>query len=414
MKAGCIAPFLAAVAASVAPGQRKLALTGGEGSPLSGVLSGTGALSSLDGVVGSIGGAVFRAAGAFTRMGRMMMGYDDQEDSSPTAHDVYHITVPQSDETENEDAVVDIIRESGQTHFTGLLDAYGKLSELLADEGKEFTVFVPTDEAFRRLQGFEKSEGALMGEILEYHVLEGRIGVDELRRMRTAETVLESGSRQQRFRISDEGGGLELGFYSRVLASESRRGRNGVVHFVDEVLVPPPRHDVLLEAFAGDRLRSFSKAVSRAGTAAESGRVVTVFAPSDAAWTALGDEVEEFLFSEEGKVWLRALVGYHVVVGAAVYSDTLDVAERRGFRTGLEGAEVSVEARGPGSMAVNGVEVSVGDVIARDGVVHVVEKMLLPPAPGDEGGKEQVSVEGIKRRLARFVHLAEVHGTEEL
>ncbi|OBR08438.1 Fasciclin domain family protein [Colletotrichum higginsianum IMI 349063] len=388
----------------------------------------------------SVSGAVLGAIGAGTRLGRWAVGYSDRDgaveikttiDAPQQAGDA-----PRPDQNGETDeptnmSVIDIIRQSDRaTYFSKLLESYDKLRRMLEDGSREFTVFVPTDEAFRALEGFERSGGALLGEMLEYHVVEGRHTADGLRGAGTLATVLEEydlGGRRQRLRIGVGLLGLEVNLYGRVVG-QSKEGRDGMVHYLDGVLVPPPRCATLAEALPG-RLGTFSRALGRTelGMEGESrrGGSVTLFAPSDEAWEeTLSGEGRRFLFSREGTAWLRALVRYHVVEGAVYMGGGARGEDGRGSREvrNLLGDKVSVEVDGPegaGVVRVDGVAVSVRDVPARDGVLHVLDGVLLPPAPGAETGvaggrRGRVSVEGLKARLGRFVKEADGVESEEL
>ncbi|KAK2056011.1 fasciclin domain family protein [Colletotrichum caudatum] len=335
-------------------------------------------------------------------------------------------------------SVYEIIRQSGQaTYFARLLESHGRLRGMLDnDDGEEkeagvFTVLAPTDAAFRELEGLERSEGALLAAMLEYHVLEGRRRADELGGAGgTLPTVLaegELGGRRQRVRLAvGRSGGAEVNFYGRVVGSESN-GRNGAVHFIDGVLVPPPRCAAVVGSLPG-RLGTFARALRETGVAEEMcGRRrpgVTVFAPSDEAWEEqLGAEARGFLLSRAGRAYLTALVRYHVAE-EVLYTDDQGEGRRRQVGTLLGGADVSVDfgRRGDGArtMRVNGAAaVSVGDVPARDGAVHVVDGLLLPPArraaDGDGGGAGgRISLQGLKRRLGRYVEGVDGTESEEL
>lgn len=185
------------------------------------------------------------------------------------------------------------------------------------------------------------------------------------------------------------------------------------MHFVDDVLAPPPRHDRLIGASPERCLGTFSEALRRSGASEElRGRSggVTVFAPTDEAWEALGTEVNGFLFSEDGRIYLDALVRYHVLAGGAVYTDDMeDVADGEAeetpgglFPTLLAGASVSVESRPLRRLRANEGLGAARDVPARDGVVHVLDEVLFPPGLGVDGSLR--GVEEIRRRLGRCVN----------
>lgn len=450
--------------------------------------------SSLDDVGNAIGGMFYQAAGAVARAGRQVMGYPNDGHDAETSHTWPIIQQPTIDDPRSiQEEVVDkgrnlttLIKESGmQTkYFTTLLDSYDKVHDMLLGDDdeqpqkqKQFTVFVPTDSAFQKLEGvFELSRAELLGEILEYHVLPERYTYKDLRGLRTAKTVLEEGGgggelRRQRLRIAEGSSGLEVNFYARVLASESRETGDGaiVVHFIDEVLIPPPRWDVFVGAAVPEEtLGTFGKVMKRSGVGERvlsqqwRGSGITVFAPSNEAWDKLGEEAMDFLFSSrEGARFLEALVRYHFVA-EVVYTDFFQDVEieemenradgeedlredadgvgrvRREVQTLLDGARVLVKAvvsrstgpTGDGGrpvgvvkVNVNGAAVSARDVPVRDGVVHILDEVLLPllappslSSPEESGvtrSSERIGVEELKRRLARFVEVGDEGGWSE-
>ncbi|GKT62645.1 fasciclin domain family protein [Colletotrichum tofieldiae] len=420
-------------------------------------------LTTIDGAVDYIGEAVLNTAGAATRSGRRVMGHYSGSEVTKSETTAGHLQYAHDasrpgekggiDQSTNMSAI-EIIQQSNQaTYFAHLLKSYNKLQDMLDDAKKDFTVFVPTDEAFRKLEGFEKSEGALLGEILEYHVLEGRHPASKLRESRTLPTVLEErelGGRRQRLRIAEGRSGIEVNFYGRVVDAESvsnmlssivtdeantdssvqKEGRNGVVHYLDSVLVPPPRHAALVDSLP-EQLGTFSRALKRTKLSDElhgrAERGVTLFAPSNEAWERLGEDARRFLFSEAGVAHLKALVRYHVAE-EVVYADADrgsaegdDGEQRREVQT-LLGGTISVGVRrwrGSRLVKVNGVAVSVRDVPARDGVMHVVDEVLLPPATetGDmmaNEGRGRTSVQELERQLGRLMKGGDEVGSEEL
>ncbi|OHW94256.1 fasciclin domain family protein [Colletotrichum incanum] len=400
-------------------------------------------LTKIDGAVDYIGEAVLNAASAATRSGRRVIGYYSGSEVTKAgtttgnlqyAHDALRPSQKGGIDQSTNMNVIEIIQQSNQaTYFAILLNSYDKLRDMLEDEKKNFTVFVPTDEAFRKLEGFEKSEGALLGDILEYHVLEGRYPAGKLREAWTLPTVLEEsdlGGRRQKLRIAEASSGVEVNFYGRVVDAESKEGVNGVVHYVDSVLIPPPRHAALVDSLP-EQLETFSRGLKRTGLSeqlhAGAQRGVTLFAPSNEAWERLGQDVRRFLFSEVGLAYLKALVRYHVaeeVVYADAHSSSAegeDGEQRREVKT-LLGSTISVDVdRWSASrlVKVNGVSVSVWDVPARDGVMHVVDEVLLPPASETDDmmaneGRGRISVQELKGQLGRFMKGEDGIESEEL
>ena len=101
----------------------------------------------------------------------------------------------------------------------------------------------------------------------------------------------------------------------------------------------------------------------------------TVFAPTDAAFAALPEGTVENLLKPENKDQLTAILLYHVVEGKTMSKTlagkTLSVAT-------LNGAEVAID--GTNGVTVGGANVTTADVKASNGVIHVIDAVLLPPA----------------------------------
>jgi uncharacterized surface protein with fasciclin (FAS1) repeats len=101
----------------------------------------------------------------------------------------------------------------------------------------------------------------------------------------------------------------------------------------------------------------------------------TVFAPTDAAFAALPDGTVESLLMPENKEQLQAVLLYHVVPGQVMSGDLSGTVNAET----LQGATVEIVASSSG-VTVNGANVVSADVVASNGVIHVVDAVLLPPA----------------------------------
>ena len=98
----------------------------------------------------------------------------------------------------------------------------------------------------------------------------------------------------------------------------------------------------------------------------------TVFAPTDEAFAALPEGLVEALLEEENLDILVQILTYHVVSGAVFSSDvtTGDVAS-------VEGSTIAVEVTDAG-VTVNGANVTAVDIEASNGVIHVIDAVILP------------------------------------
>jgi uncharacterized surface protein with fasciclin (FAS1) repeats len=101
----------------------------------------------------------------------------------------------------------------------------------------------------------------------------------------------------------------------------------------------------------------------------------TVFAPTDAAFAALPAGTLDNLLKPENKEQLKSILLYHVVPGKVMSGDlkgTVNAAT-------LQGQAVSIVAPASG-VTVNGAKVIKADVAASNGVIHVIDAVILPPA----------------------------------
>jgi len=99
----------------------------------------------------------------------------------------------------------------------------------------------------------------------------------------------------------------------------------------------------------------------------------TVFAPTDAAFKALPKGTLEMLLKPENKAKLVKVLTYHVVAGKVLAKDV-----KTGTVKTVEGATFAVKVDG-GKVMVNGATVTSTDIPASNGVIHVIDQVLLPP-----------------------------------
>ena len=99
----------------------------------------------------------------------------------------------------------------------------------------------------------------------------------------------------------------------------------------------------------------------------------TVFAPSDAAFAALPAGTVEDLLKPENKDKLTALLTYHVIAGKVMAADLTE-----GMKAAtVNGAEVTITL--DGGAKVNGATISTADIAATNGVIHVIDAVIMPP-----------------------------------
>jgi len=99
----------------------------------------------------------------------------------------------------------------------------------------------------------------------------------------------------------------------------------------------------------------------------------TVFAPTDAAFAALPAGTVEDLLKPENKDQLVAILTYHVVAGKVMSTDLTEGM----MAPTVEGKDITVTL--DGGAKVNGVVISTADIEATNGVIHVIDAVLMPP-----------------------------------
>merc|ERR1711998_822593 len=163
---------------------------------------------------------------------------------------------------------------------------------------------------------------------------------------------------------------------------------NGVVHVIDRVLIPPqsvnmalgatPVRKNIVELASGiDDLSTLVTALTagKLTTALSGDGPFTVFAPTNEAFAALPKATLAHLLDPKNIKELDEILEYHVIAGTAIHAK--DLKEFQKVKT-LEGRTVNVLKR-DGSVLVGNSKVVTADVDATNGVVHVINHVLIPP-----------------------------------
>ncbi len=224
-----------------------------------------------------------------------------------------------------------------------------------------FTVFAPTDEAFAKL-GVDISMLSKedLTAILLYHVVAADV----------RSTDLENGFVQTAGGYSIEiniDNGAKINTASVIQADVI--ATNGVIHVIDEVLMPPTE-DIVEKAlsFNPGEFNTLVAAVIQADLVAtlQSEGPFTVFAPTDAAFEALGVDLAS-LSNED----LTSILLYHVVPGNVFSSDLSE-----GSVATANGAMIAVSL--DAGVMINESNVIIANVQTTNGVIHVIDKVLIP------------------------------------
>ena len=248
----------------------------------------------------------------------------------------------------------------------------GELIEALQGDGP-FTVFAPTDAAFAALpEGtLEKlllpENKGLLQSILTYHVVPDRLAAEQVVKVSQAETL----NGQRIDVLVEEGGVLVDG--AKVTQTDIAC-TNGIIHVIDTVLMPSDQ-DIIAMAVEDGRFKTLSAALEAAGlvTALQGDGPFTVFAPTDEAFAALPEGTVDSLLKPENKEQLVAVLKYHVVSGR-VYADA---ASKGAQVKTLQGSKIETRQKGD-VVFVQAAKVIAADIETRNGVIHIIDSVLLP------------------------------------
>jgi uncharacterized surface protein with fasciclin (FAS1) repeats len=100
----------------------------------------------------------------------------------------------------------------------------------------------------------------------------------------------------------------------------------------------------------------------------------TVFAPTDAAFAALPAGTLDSLLKPENKPQLTEILTYHVVAGKVMAADVVKLNQAKT----VNGKPITIKVSGD-TVMTNDAKVTMTDVVASNGVIHVIDKVLLPP-----------------------------------
>ena len=134
--------------------------------------------------------------------------------------------------------------------------------------------------------------------------------------------------------------------------------------------------DIVDTAVAAGQFNTLAAALTAAGLVEtlKGEGPFTVFAPTDAAFAALPAGTVDALLKPENKDKLTAVLTYHVVPGKVMAADVVKVTDAKT----VNGATIAIKAEGDRVM-INDAKVTNADVEASNGVIHVIDKVILPP-----------------------------------
>jgi len=255
------------------------------------------------------------------------------------------------------------------------------LSLLLSDGpgGNGLTLFAPTNDAFAAA-GITDVNG--VDAVLAYHVIDGTVLAADL--PMTAGSAAEIPTLGGNFYLSNAGGSVNINGKTQVVATDIL-GSNGVVHVINRTLLPPTQTiNEIVGGFASGNPAEFSllaAALSRAGLADffDGDGPYTVFAPTDQAFIDAGLELS--VINSTPPATVAAILTHHVVK-PNVYVFSTDLLDGNVTMLNDQDVTISVSALtvqdAAGTTPPAGLVSSLLNVHATNGVVHVINKVLLP------------------------------------
>merc|ERR1711957_599766 len=267
----------------------------------------------------------------------------------------------------------------------------GDLVDTLSSPGP-FTVFAPTNEGFAALGDvvdtlLKPENKDQLVDILTYHVVAGQVLSTDLKESQEVETV--EGKKVKVFKDSKGVRVSPDGEDFKTVTAADNMASNGVVHIIDGVLIPPTptpaaKMNIVELAQSVDDLSTLVAAVV-AGDLVDtlsSPGPFTVFAPTNEGFAALPDGTLDSLLKPENKGTLVDILTFHVLPAKVLSTDltafqAVETVEGKKLDVTVFGGVVKV---GPSLQSKDLKTVTAADNKASNGVVHIIDGVLLPPA----------------------------------
>jgi transforming growth factor-beta-induced protein len=245
--------------------------------------------------------------------------------------------------------------------------------DVLNDAASSLTVFAPDNAAFTAaLEAFPELTADQITEILTYHVLAAEVLSTDLEAAQTVETLSE-----ESIYVTVEEGTVTIN-NSATVTNADLNGNNGVVHVIDGVLLPNKFQNIVQIASKNYDLSTLVSLVADAGLVStlEGDGPFTVFAPTNAAFEAVSETLATL--SEEQ---VADVLTYHVAALEALSGDLSDGMEV----PTVQGESITVNIDAEGNVTLNGsVNVVTVDLQGTNGVIHIIDGVLLPPSFTEE------------------------------
>ncbi|XP_064604743.1 stabilin-2-like isoform X2 [Liolophura sinensis] len=256
--------------------------------------------------------------------------------------------------------------------------------DLLTEHGP-LTIFVPTDKGFKAIRrsglaDFLKDKDRAR-QILFQHVIVGQLLMEDMANSTVFYTLQGSSAELQA-----RGSGFRFKLHgtrekARILKSDVVAS-NGVIHIINSLLTSQPNQmgNKSVELFdlinSEGRHNRFVTLIRAAGMESWFNSAnLTIFTPSNSAWSALPEGSLDYLQSPKGKDRLVSLLQNHIFPGVIRATDLINLQRLKSY----DGSSVTVEISEVGKIMLNGVaRISQTNIPGKNGVYHHIEAVLLP------------------------------------
>ena len=261
------------------------------------------------------------------------------------------------------------------------------LDTSLADETTTFTVFAPTDDAFAMIDSATidllLANTDVLSKILLQHVVTGEVNSVAAYTLngKSATTLAEVD-----IPITINSALDQLIFGGATVELTDIYTSNGIIHVIDtvviaDVVLPTPPASVVDVAIANGSFTTLVAALQATGLDAvldNAESTFTVFAPTDAAFALLGQDTIDALLADTDT--LSDILLYHVISDAIILQDAaVTVAQSSDNKATMTNNRQVALTLANNTLFVNKSAVSLADVMADNGVIHVVDQVILPP-----------------------------------
>jgi len=304
----------------------------------------------------------------------------------------------------------------GNTNLSSLVAALSKYPDLVStlNGNGKYTVFAPTNAAFTSLlsaigqTSIDDVPENVLKNILQYHVVTS----DAVKSTQLTNGNIEAANGED-IAVTVTGG-VKLNGSVNVTTADVEAA-NGIVHIIDAVLVPPSVTPIVgtivAPAYFNKNFTTLIAAVQAADASilttllsnGPSNKKLTLFAPTNAAFTAAG------ITTLPDKETLNAVLTYHVI------DDEVRAAELPSGSAAITtlGGKFYLSNLGANGVYINGTtKVTTTDIVRSNGVVHVIDRTLIPPSKTIAGIATDLSTASSPQFTQLVAALARTSGTD--